>query len=234
MEFATIALDIAQHSDPVAARQRIVDLAREKIRCQGAAIWHQANTGGVHVDACTDPDAVARMAAIAREEYSLAAECLRTKSNVIVEDFTVEHRWPEYVRRVMTDMSVRSAAGFYLGVDERDVGVLVLYSDKPHALDMDQMALGGIFAAHAAIALEDACNSTKAENLALALQSNRRIGMAMGILIATHHVNEQQAFDLMRVTSQTSHVKMHQVAEEIILTGALPTYDPRTGEPIHS
>jgi AmiR/NasT family two-component response regulator len=62
---------------------------------------------------------------------------------------------------------------------------------------------------------------TKAQNLAEAQLSNRRIGMAMGILMASLKVTEENAFDLLRRTSSHRNVKLRELAEEVILTGRL-------------
>jgi AmiR/NasT family two-component response regulator len=59
------------------------------------------------------------------------------------------------------------------------------------------------------------------ENLHIALNSCRRIGAAVGILMATVKVTEDAAFDLLRSASQTTHRKLRDVADQVVLTGAL-------------
>ena len=60
------------------------------------------------------------------------------------------------------------------------------------------------------------------QGLRVAVASNRRIGAAIGILMGLHHLTEQQAFDLLKVASSRSHTKMRELADEVLLTGALP------------
>ena len=60
------------------------------------------------------------------------------------------------------------------------------------------------------------------ENLQRALLSNREIGVAMGVLMTRHHVTRDQAFGLLRMASQNSNRKLHDVALEVTDTGALP------------
>lgn len=81
-----------------------------------------------------------------------------------------------------------------------------------------------------------ACESTEVErlraelaatretmaNLEIALASNRRIGIAVGIVMCQHHVTEDQAFALLVTVSQRSHRKIRDLAEEILHTGAVP------------
>ncbi|MGY1780853.1 ANTAR domain-containing protein [Geodermatophilus sp. SYSU D01036] len=58
-------------------------------------------------------------------------------------------------------------------------------------------------------------------HLRVALESNRRIGMAIGILMALRKVDEEAAFGLLRTASSHRNVKLRQVAEEVIRTGTL-------------
>jgi AmiR/NasT family two-component response regulator len=58
-----------------------------------------------------------------------------------------------------------------------------------------------------------------AEDLERALVSNRRIGMAIGVLMERHRLTEERAFDRLRDLSQRSNVKLRDVAEQLIYTG---------------
>jgi tetrahydromethanopterin S-methyltransferase subunit F len=61
---------------------------------------------------------------------------------------------------------------------------------------------------------------SRADNLEIALRSNRRIGMAIGVLLA-RHLTEEQAFDALRQESMRRNVKLRDLAEEVIYTGTL-------------
>jgi hypothetical protein len=61
----------------------------------------------------------------------------------------------------------------------------------------------------------------KTNNLHRALDSNREIGAAMGILMARHQLTSAQAFDLLRRTSQRAHRKIAAIAADVIQTGEL-------------
>jgi len=63
------------------------------------------------------------------------------------------------------------------------------------------------------------------ENLQVALASNRRIGTAIGILMAQRRITDTAAFDLLRDVSQRDHRKLREVADDVVLTGALPGSD---------
>jgi hypothetical protein len=63
---------------------------------------------------------------------------------------------------------------------------------------------------------------TRAANLEEALATNREIGQAIGILMATHHVTAEQAFEQLRTASQHTHRKLRAIAADVAETGALP------------
>lgn len=61
-----------------------------------------------------------------------------------------------------------------------------------------------------------------AENLRIALQTNRRIGIAIGILMALQKTTDTGAFELLAKASQRGNRKLRDVADEVIQIGCLP------------
>jgi AmiR/NasT family two-component response regulator len=72
-----------------------------------------------------------------------------------------------------------------------------------------------------ALAKEAEAQRTRADRLELALESNRTIGIAMGILMHRHKVTAETAFGMLRDASQHWHRKLRDVAEEVARTGEL-------------
>ena len=62
-------------------------------------------------------------------------------------------------------------------------------------------------------------------NLEIALISARRIGTAVGIVMATYKVSDEAAFDLLVVASQNSHRKLRDIAQDVVETGDLSWRD---------
>ena len=60
------------------------------------------------------------------------------------------------------------------------------------------------------------------EHLETALQTNRRIGVAIGILMSRHGLSEDDAFNLLARASQLANRKLRDVAEEVVYEGDLP------------
>ena len=62
----------------------------------------------------------------------------------------------------------------------------------------------------------------KIENLQTALQSARRIGAAIGILMERMKITMDEAFNVLVFISQHEHRKLREIAEELVFTGVLP------------
>jgi DNA-binding response OmpR family regulator len=65
----------------------------------------------------------------------------------------------------------------------------------------------------------------RAENLQLAVSTNRQIGTAVGILMAKRKLRSEQAFELLSATSQAMHRKLSELAEEIVVAGTPAALD---------
>lgn len=84
-----------------------------------------------------------------------------------------------------------------------------------------QVLLGHLLVERAMALVQREQLVAKATNLHRALDSNREIGAAMGILMARHQLTSEQAFDLLRRTSQRAHRKIVAIAADVIETGEL-------------
>ncbi len=144
-------------------------------------------------------------------------------------DLSHDDRWPEFGTRAVNEVGVQSMLSFRLAFNKEDLrACLNVYSTKKAAFDEDANAVGLIIATHAAAVLMAHTNKTKADGLQRALESNREIGIAMGVLMARHQVTREQAFDLLRIASQNSNRKLADIATEVADTGALELPSPKT------
>jgi AmiR/NasT family two-component response regulator len=62
---------------------------------------------------------------------------------------------------------------------------------------------------------------SKIANLEIALASSRRIGMAIGILMARFTIGDDAAFEMLRTASQRQNRKLRDIAEDVVLAGTL-------------
>jgi hypothetical protein len=142
----------------------------------------------------------------------------------VTGDVSTEARWTQWGRRAHAEAGVTSVLSQRLHHHRPESGVVAglnLYSDLPNAFDRSAVAVGLILATHAAALLSEMVATNRAGNLSKALESNREIGVAMGILMQQHHFTRQEAFDVLRVASQNSNRKLAQVASEVADTGTL-------------
>ncbi|HEX8092787.1 ANTAR domain-containing protein [Jatrophihabitans sp.] len=61
----------------------------------------------------------------------------------------------------------------------------------------------------------------QADHLRIALTTNRQIGTAIGILMASRKLTSDRAFDVLREASQHGHRKLRDIASEVIDTGTI-------------
>lgn len=70
----------------------------------------------------------------------------------------------------------------------------------------------------------------KIANLERALVSSRRIGAAIGVIMASRKVTYEQALALLRGASQATHRKLREIAEDVLLTGLVPPHPVGTAD----
>lgn len=136
-------------------------------------------------------------------------------------DLGAEARWPRFGARALTEARVHSLASSRLFVREGTTGSLTVYAHRAGAFDEQDAVVLGVFAAHAAVALQAVEEQERADNLQVALQNSRRIGTAIGIVMHRYRVDEQGAFALLKQRSQHTNRKLAEVADEVVYTGTL-------------
>ena len=116
-----------------------------------------------------------------------------------------------------------SALSFRLTVLDHSetTAALTIYSERPAAFDETSVSTGLVLATHASLLVTAMLARERADNLVRALESNREIGVAMGILMQRHRLTREQAFDVLRVASQDSNRKLAHIATEVADTGIL-------------
>lgn len=221
-QFAVVARALEAQKTVEATLQRVVDVA--------VAIVPGCHHAGITVLRRGRPETPAATDEVSGQVDKIQYEtgegpCL----SAIVEhdtfrtgDLAAEDRWPTFSGPAVERTGVRSVLAYRLFTAEDTFGALNLYSRERDAFGDDALAVGTILAAHAALACARAREREQISGLEQAVASNRAIGMAIGILMAIHRVSQQDAFDLLRETSQRSNRKLREIADEVVLTGALP------------
>jgi GAF domain-containing protein len=138
------------------------------------------------------------------------------------DDVATDARWPVFGRLAGERTEVVSMMSHRLYLeDDASLGALNIYSRKLAAFTDHSLSTLDMLATHAAIALAKADAEDQSKNLQIALTSNRTVGVAVGVIMVTYKVTQDQGFDLLRLASQHSHRKLHDIARDVADTGTL-------------
>lgn len=141
------------------------------------------------------------------------------QTTVRVDDIASgEQEWPRFAAAA-ADLGLRSLLACQLATPRDRLGALNLYSTRPGAFDGYSEAIARAYATHVGVALAAA---DREANLRTALASREAIGQAIGILVERHKLTAAQSFDLLVHLSQRTHVRLREIADELVRTGSLP------------
>lgn len=131
-------------------------------------------------------------------------------------DIAASSSWPRLTALVLDRTPVRGMVSYRVLVGDGKAGALNVFSDTPGALTAQAADVGTVLAAFASVALSASAERQRADSLMAGLHSNREIGKAVGILMATHHIDDDQAFEVLRTMSSELNVKLAQVAARLV------------------
>jgi transcriptional regulator with GAF, ATPase, and Fis domain len=141
-----------------------------------------------------------------------AAHSSRGERVFRIADLTGEHqRWPAFAR-LAHQLGVGSMMGFLLFTENEDIGALNFYSRRPGAFTGTSEPAGLLLASHAAVAVSSARTHAQLER---AITTRHTIGEAMGIIMGSRHVTEDEAFHVLRRYSQANNIKLREVARRV-------------------
>jgi hypothetical protein len=139
-----------------------------------------------------------------------------------IGDLATAPRWPDFGRRAATEFGIHSMLSIRMYLEDDDLlAGLNLYSSAVDAFDDSDETTATLLATHGALALTAAQRRHTIDHLHRALDTSRRIGAAVGVLMAVQKATYEQGFDLLRIASQSRHRKLVEIADEVLLTGVL-------------
>lgn len=221
----SLARDLAEAPGVLPTLHEIASRSVDLVPCDWAAVAvaeHFTRQRARLADSTDDAlmERVAEAAAEAGDSPGLAA--FETGETVRCDDLAHECRFTAYAAQLVAHTPIRAVLSVPLRFHDATVGVLTLYSARPHAFDESSVARAALVAEHAAIAVEAARSDDRAVQLQAALEHSRTIGAAIGILVERHRILPDEAFQMLRETSQHTNRKLAQVATDLLETGALP------------
>ncbi len=158
-------------------------------------------------------------------QYSLdegpCVAALSENDMVWVNDLAHDDQFPEFSPGAVK-LGVQSMLSSRLFLTPDDRAALNLYSTQRRAFRADQLPLAAIFASYASLVLLNELKADQIYHLELALDSNREIGVAIGILMAQNRSTHDEALDQLLSASQHLNRKLRDIAGEVNQTGQLP------------
>ena len=132
------------------------------------------------------------------------------------QDLAHNPTWPQFARRLLESTPVRSALACPLVLDGRRGGALNMFADRTGAFTPDDVANAAVLASFASVAVAAALERESSTQLRVALDTNRTIGAAVGILMATHNLPQEDAFAMLSAASQRVNRKLRDLAADIV------------------
>jgi transcriptional regulator with GAF, ATPase, and Fis domain len=149
-------------------------------------------------------------------------DAIEESTTQIETNLTSDSRWPDLTSRVLAHTPVRGALSVQLPVDRARTGALNLFSDTPHAFDERSIEQALVLGAFATVATTAAEQVEDAASLRRGLATSREIGKAVGMLMVLNDVSDDDAFGVLRRTSQVTNVKLADVAADVVRTRNRP------------
>jgi hypothetical protein len=223
-QFADLTRRLLDVTTTAEALTRVVDAAHRVIPdADLVSVTLRSPDGAFHTPIETAPPATEldQLQYRTGEGPCVDAARLDSPGHVGSDDLAHEPKWPEFAP---------AAAGFgFTGVlstvlapapsATRLSGALNVYSRRSGALDTGARDTALLLATHAALALAGTEAVTRAEleraHLRRALESRDVIGQAKGILMHRRGLTADEAFDLLRRTSQDLNVKLAELARTL-------------------
>lgn len=141
------------------------------------------------------------------------------EQQVVTGDLAHDGRWPRWGPRVADELGVRSMVCTQLFTNEDQLGALNIYSTEPDAFDDEAQEIARLLGAHAAVAVAAA---QQVQTLQVAVDHRTTIGIALGIIMASHDLDQDAAFLVLRRLSSELNRKIYDLAQEVIRTHRLP------------
>jgi hypothetical protein len=227
MVFAGIAEQLYDAGSVDEVLLRIAEAAVSTVAgCRMASVT-LADRSGYRTAAATDS---AAMAVDSAQYQAQQGPCLdAVDAPMVYAQSFPDRRWPRLAARP-TESGVQSALSYQLtpaggGTGDVGGGSLNSYGVHPFAFSDTAQEIGLILAAHASVAARAVAERSTLHSLAgdlqQALLSRDVIGQAKGILMERLKITPEDAFDLLRRSSQQLNIKLRQVAHNLTDTGQL-------------
>ncbi|MBA3349238.1 MAG: GAF and ANTAR domain-containing protein [Actinobacteria bacterium] len=163
------------------------------------------------------------VAEVDRVQYDVGqGPCLssiKDQATFKIDNIGSDRQWPTFSAAAV-DKGINSMLAFVLQVSDQSLAALNLFARRTNAFSKEDMRIGAIFASQAAHTLANAqtheTDQRKAQQLEEALGTRSVISNAVGILMAHEGIDRDDAFAMLRSTSQALNLKLRVIAEGVV------------------
>lgn len=142
----------------------------------------------------------------------------------LTADLADDERWPALAR--LHEARGRAVMAFGLRVANQEAGAMTVYSERSGRFSDRDAATAEFLAGHATVALarsfERVTYEAQAQAWQSALSSRDAIGQAKGMLMEQRSISADEAFDVLRETSQRLNRKVRDIAVHLVEHRRLP------------
>lgn len=146
----------------------------------------------------------------------IAGKVAQTGEPIIVKDVREK---PEYkYKEIAKRENLVSLLALPLKVKNKVIGVLNIYTDKPHDFTKKEIEILSAIANQAAIVIENTELLVKTKILEEELETRKKVEKAKGILMKEEGLTEEEAYERIRKFSMDKRKSMKEIAEAIIIS----------------
>jgi GAF domain-containing protein len=199
--------------------QRVADLACRNVDGADVAGVTMLQDGKPTTTVFTDPTSPEIDSAQYETGVGPCLDAFRHQRVFRIESTADDENWPDF-SNAAAEHGIQSTISLPLGVRGNGIGALNLYSRERAAFSDEEEEVGMMFATQASVALANAQLYSSAyrmtQQLQEALTSRAVIDQAKGILMKEHGVGADEAFELLRRSSQRENRKLRDLAEDLV------------------
>ncbi len=221
VQFARMAQEMFAQAKIDDTLATVMRLARETFPCDAVSILLAGDGGRVAQAAASTWDAARADELQLEFREGPGLQALTRHEHLVAADLRLDGRWRFWAPQA-ADLGYRSTLSLSL-VDDDTTGALTLYSRHPSFFHTDDVALGEVFASHAAVSLAIA---RERDRLLRSMESRGTVGQAQGILMERYDIDADQAFTVLSRYSSHLDQKLRPVAEGVVRSRSLPALDP--------
>ncbi len=220
LDLADVAQDLAGLTVVADLPVRITQLAAKMFPCMAVDLVRVDTRGALEVLASSDPG-LSRLTEVAWKTWRHQP----IPPGLRRDPTPMRGQRSSYLQQLRGATGVAAELMVPLTAGSGDHGHLRFLFAEPLTSGADR-ALIDAYAVHAALALDRIALTALVDHLQLALESNRTIGAAVGVLMALHNLTYEQGLRRLTTASQHRNRKLRDIAADVLYTGEIATLAP--------